>query len=121
MKNKTKFKPEHLNQNLVARNNVAYEAQQQLCELYDKLEALIEEGDASFSIEVNREIADKIEQLEFNLQRLWGFPESKLHHRYWSQLSMCLCNANSMDNLDDFGYRRVIRLDCPLHGTSQDS
>ncbi len=120
MKTKTKFKPEHLNQNLVARNNVSYEAQLQLCELYDELEALIEEGDASLSIEVNREIADRIEQLEFNLQRLWGFGESQMHHRYWSKLNMCLCNANSMDNTDDFGYRRTIRLGCPVHGTSQD-
>ena len=120
MKNKTKFKLEHLNQNLVARNNVSPEAQTQLCKLYDKLEALIEEGNASLSVEVNKEIADKIEQLEFNLQRLWGFGESKMHHRYWSRLNMCLCNADSMDNLDDRGYRRTIRMDCPLHGTSQD-
>ena len=117
MKTNTKFQPEHLNQNLVARNNVSYTAQLQLCELYDKLEALIEVGNASLSIEVNREIADKIEQLEFNLQRLWGFPESKMHHKYWSQLSMCLCNANSMDNLDDRGYRRIIRMDCLIHNT----
>ena len=118
MKTKTKFKPEHLNQNLVARNNVSYASQIQLCELYDELDALIEEGDATFSVEVNREIAAKIEQIEFKLQRLWGFPESQLHHRYWSQLSMCLCNANSMDNTDDFGYRRTIRLDCPIHSVN---
>ena len=117
MKTKTKFKPEHLNQNLVARNNVSPEAQTQLCELYDRLEALIEEGDASLSVEVNREIADKIEQLEFNLQRLWGFGESQMHHRYWSRLQMCLCNANSMDNSDNFGYRRIIRMDCLIHNT----
>ena len=118
MKTKTKFQPEHLNQNLVARNNVSYASQIQLCELYDELEALIEEGDATFSVEVNREIANKIEQLEFKLQRLWGFSESQMHHRYWSRLQMCLCNADSMDNLDDFGYRRVIRLDCPVHSAN---
>lgn len=116
----SKFQPEHLNQNLVARNGVSHEAQVQLCKLYDELEALIAEGNASLSVEVNRGIADKIEQLEFNLQRLWGFGESKMHHKYWSQLSMCLCNANSMDNLDDFGYRRIINLGCPLHGTPQE-
>ena len=118
MKTKTKFQPEHLNQNLVARNNVSYEAQMRLCELYDELDALIEEGDASLSVEVNREIADKIEQLEFNLQRLWGFSESKFHHRYWSRLDMCLCNADSMDNTDDFGYRRTIRGNCPIHSVN---
>lgn len=120
MKTKNKFQPEHLNQNLVARNTVSYEAQLKLCELYDELESLIEEGNASLSVEVNIEIADKIEQLEFNLQRLWGFPESQMHHRYWSRLDMCLCNADSLDNLDDRGYRRTIRLDCPIHGTPQE-
>ena len=120
MKTKTKFQPEHLNQNLVARNNVSDTSQIQLCELYDELEALIAEGNASLSVEVNREIANKIEQLEFNLQRLWGFSESKFHHRYWSRLQMCLCNADSLDNMDDFGYRRTIRLDCPVHGTPQE-
>ena len=119
METKTKYKPEHFNQNLVARNGVSIEAQIRLCKLYDELEALIEEGDASFSIEVNREIAGRVEQLEFNLQRLWGFPESQMYHRYWSRLQMCLCNADSLDNTDDRGYRRTIRLDCPLHGTSQ--
>ena len=114
------FKPEHLNQNLVARNNISYTSQIQLCELYDELETLIEEGNASLSVEVNREIANKIEQLEFNLQRLWGFGESQMHHRYWSSLDMCLCNADSMDNIDDRGFRRIIRLDCPLHGTPQE-
>ena len=41
MKTKNKFQPEHLNQNLVARNGVSHEAQLQLCELYDKLEVLL--------------------------------------------------------------------------------
>ncbi len=118
MKTKTKFQPEHLNQKLVARNNVSYTSQIQLCELYDELDALIEEGNASLSVEVNREIANRIEQLEFNLQRLWGFGESQLHHRYWSSLDMCLCNADSMDNIDDRGFRRIIRMDCPIHAVN---
>lgn len=115
MKTKTKFKPEHLNQNLVARNNVSYEAQIQLCELYDKLEELIEEGNATSSVEENRRIANEIEQLEFKLQELWCIERSQMHHRYWSRLGMCLCNADSWDNTEDRGYRRTIRLDCPIH------
>ena len=118
MKTKTKFKPEHLNQNLVARNNVSHQAQMRLCELYDELEALIEEGDASLSVEVNREIADKIEQLELNLQRLWGFPQDEEFHRYWLNIGSCSCPK--MDNMDRLGYGRIINLDCPVHGTSQD-
>lgn len=114
------FKPEQLNQNLIARNGVSLSSQLELCTLYDKLEELIEEGNATLSVEENRRIADEIEQLEFKLQELWGFGRSQMHHRYWSRLDMCLCNADSLDNRDDWGYRRVIRLDCPLHGTPRE-
>jgi len=106
-------KPKTLREQIAQKieDSNAYSAQNEFLRRIDKLEndtrisveALIEEGNASLSVEVNREIADKIEQLEFNLQRLWGFGESKMHHRYWSRLQMCLCNADSMDNTDDFG------------------
>ena len=116
MKTKTKFQPEQLNQNLIARNGVSLSSQLELCTLYDKLEELIEEGNATLSVEENRRIADEIEQLEFKLQELWGFGRSQMHHRYWSRLDMCLCNADSLDNRDDWGYRRTIRLYFPIHG-----
>ena len=112
----SKFQPEHLNQKLVARNNVSPSSQLELCALYDKLEALIEEGNATLSVEENRRIADDIEQLEFKLQELWGFERSQMHHRYWSRLDMCLCNADSLDNRDDRGYRRTVMMKCPIHG-----
>lgn len=118
MKTKTKFQPEHLNQNLVARNNVSYEAQQQLCELYDGLDALLEtsklEGLTRADYDV---ISDKITVLEFELQRLWGFPQDKEFHRYWLSVGHCKCGA--IDNLERLGYGRIINLGCPVHGTSQ--
>ena len=110
------FKPEHLNQNLIARNGVSPSSQLELCTLYDKLEELIEEGNATLSVEENRRIANEVEQLEFKLQELWGFGRSQMHHRYWSQLGMCLCDADSLDNRDDRGYRRTISCGCPIHG-----
>lgn len=112
---KTKFQPEHLNQKLVARNNVSYEAQLQLCKLYDELESLIEEGNASLSVEVNREIADKIEQLEFNLQRLWGFLRVKCTIGIGVDLICAYVMQTLWIILMDRGIGRTIRLDCPLH------
>ena len=119
MKTKTKFKPEHLNQNLVARNNVSYEAQLQLCELYDELDALLEtskvEGLARADYDI---ISDKVTELEFELQRLWGFPQDEEFHKYW--LSVGSCSCPNMDNMDRLGYGRIINLGCPVHGTSQE-
>ena len=120
MKTINKFKPEHLNQNLVARNNVSYEAQIQLCELYDKLEALLlsSKGELLTRADYNI-ISDKITELEFELQKLWGFPQDKEFHRYWLSVGHCKCGA--IDNLERLGYGRIINLGCPVHGTSQDT
>ena len=119
MKTKNKFQPEHLNQNLVARNNVSYTAQLQLCELYDKLEALLLSSKGEMSARADYDIVyDKVTELEFELQRLWGFPQDKEFHRYWLSVGYCKCGA--IDNLERLGYGRIINLGCPVHGTPQE-
>ena len=119
MKTKNKFQPEHLNQNLVARNNVSPEAQTQLCELYDKLEALLLSSKGELLTRADYDIiSDKVTELEFELQRLWGFPQDEEFHKYW--LSVGSCSCPNMDNMDRLGYGRIINLGCPLHGTPQE-
>ena len=119
MKTKTKFKPEHLNQNLVARNNVSPEAQTQLCELYDELDTLLLSSKGELLTRADYDIiSDKVTELEFELQRLWGFTQDKEFHKYW--LSVGSCSCPKMDNMDRLGYGRIINLGCPVHGTPQD-
>ena len=123
MKTKNKFQPEHLNQNLLIRNNVSYEAQLQLCELYDKLEALLlsSKGElltrADYDI-ISERVTELEFELEFELQRLWGFLQDKEFHRYWLNIGSCSCPK--MDSLERLGFERIINLGCPVHGTSQD-
>lgn len=51
---------------------------------------------------------------EFELQKLWNFPEDARFHRFWLT-PKCLCPK--MDNEENYGTGRVvIRQDCPLHG-----
>ena len=120
MKTKNKFQPEHLNQNLVARNNVSPKAQTQLCELYDELDALLLSSKGALLTRADYDIiSDKVTELEFELQRLWGFPQDKEFHKYW--LSVGHCECNTIDNLERLGYGRISNLGCPVHGTSQDS
>lgn len=119
MNTKTKFKPEHLNQNLVARNNVSYEAQLQLCGLYDKLEALLLSSKGELLTRADYDIiSDKVTELEFELQRLWGFPQDKEFHKYWLSVGHCECPP--LDNLERLGHGRIINLGCPVHGTPQE-
>ena len=119
MKTKNKFQPEHLNQNLVARNNVSYTSQIQLCELYDKLEVLLLSSKGELLTRADYDIvSDKVTELEFELQRLWGFPQDKEFHKYWLNIGSCTCPK--MDNMDRLGYGRIINLGCPVHGTPQE-
>ena len=52
---------------------------------------------------------------EFELQKLWGFPEDARFHRFWEAPK---CTCPKMDNEDSYpsGYY-VNNLNCPLHGT----
>lgn len=119
MKTKNKFQPERLNQNLIARNNVPYASQLQLCKLYDELEALLLSSKGELLTRADYDvISDKVTELEFELQRLWGFPQDKEFHRYWLSVGHCKCGA--IDNLERLGYGRIINLGCPIHGTPQE-
>ena len=114
-----KFKPEQLNQNLVARNNVSYTSQLQLCELYDELEVLLLSSKDELLTRADYDIiSERVTELEFELQRLWGFSQDEEFHKYWLNIGSCSCPK--MDNMDRLGYGRIINLGCPLHGTSQE-
>lgn len=115
MNNKSKFLPEHLNKNLIARNNVPYSSQLQLCELYDVLDNILETSKGELLTRADYDvISEQVTELEFELQRLWNFPQDKEFHKYW--LSVGHCSCPNLDNLERLGYGRIINLGCPVHG-----
>ena len=68
------------------------------------------------SPKVLKELATKVTRIEFELQKLWGFPLDKNYHRFW-EVPACICPA--MDNYDRYptGYY-VINSSCPVHGNA---
>jgi hypothetical protein len=55
-----------------------------------------------------------ITQIEFQLQKLWGFPQDRNHHR-WFDVPKCSCPK--WDNADNIGSEyRIINPNCILHG-----
>ena len=58
---------------------------------------------------------EKIEILEYKLQRLWSFSETRSHHTWWIKIAGCTCPE--LDNRDYFGLDlRVTNGNCPWHG-----
>lgn len=51
--------------------------------------------------------------LEYELQRLWKFPEDARYHRFWERPK---CTCPKMDNMDSYPYMFYINGNCPLHG-----
>ena len=61
-----------------------------------------------------KEYAHEIECIEFEMQKAWHFPQDRNFHE-WYRVPKCTCP--NMDNADWRGTdRRIISLDCPLHG-----
>ena len=60
-----------------------------------------------------KEFAWQMECLEFEQQKLWGFPLNRDFHRWW-EVPKCRCPH--MDNLDEYPSKyRIISGKCPVH------
>lgn len=60
-----------------------------------------------------------IEDIEFTLQMLWGFPSDANYHTHWREIKGCSCPT--WDNMERIGYGRVIDSSCPWHGGTDES
>ena len=61
-----------------------------------------------------QEYIDLIQEIEFAMQRLWGFPEDRSFHTHWYHDPKCSCPT--MDNDERQGYSKYVTESCPLHG-----
>ncbi len=61
-----------------------------------------------------RKLAREVRDKEFELQRLWGFPEDINYHMFWD---VPHCDCPSIDNRERWGRAEsIISADCPIHG-----
>ena len=61
-----------------------------------------------------KEYAHEVECIEFEMQKAWHFTQDRNFHE-WYKVPKCTCPK--MDNADNRGTnRRIIVMDCPVHG-----
>jgi len=80
--------------------------------LKNDLFLLMEQTDDNYKL---RLYAALLESLEYNMQRVWHFPQDSQYHNWWHKVPNC--NCPSMDNDDPLMPGRIIREDCPIHGS----
>jgi len=60
-----------------------------------------------------------LESLEFNMQRVWKFPQDKHRHTWWNRAPHCICKQTD-DSFKMVGFKgRVLNHKCPLHGEEE--
>ncbi len=103
-----------LNKALLLKQGIDKETEALLEDEYNFLDSVLREP------EYYTDPVAEIEKREFNLQRLWGFPQDRNYHRYWAHIKGCTCKLHQMDNADRWGTPyRVISQSCHWHGDKQ--
>ena len=101
----------HINNNLINDTN-----KDDVKETYISLFKLFEKSEGSPNIGERFLIVQELENLEYKMQELFGFKVDRDFHKYWKDLTGCLCPR--LDNLENFGTPyRITTDDCPYHGT----
>ncbi len=96
--------------NGLTRNDI-----KQLKSTYRKIYRLIDKIELEKNTNKKIELAEKITNAEFELQRLWRFDHDAGYHKFWFQIPGCECPY--MDNMDRLGTgTRVINENCIFHG-----
>lgn len=101
---------------LAKARNLSNETITAIQEIHIRLDHLLVRP--SMYVESPRKAVEMVENLEYTLQLLWGFPLDKSFHTYWFELRDCTCPK--MDNRERFGKGyRIITDNCPYHCTDR--
>jgi hypothetical protein len=100
-----------LNEALLKKQGINKETEALLEDEYNFLSSVLADP------ELYTDPVAEVEKREYNLQRLWGFPQDRNYHRYWKHIKGCTCPKRDNEDPMYFG-RRITVSDCPWHGSN---
>lgn len=106
-----------LNHRLVTKQNLSRKNLKALKETHIFKHMLFRAARATDDPAVLKDLAAKFQLLEFEQQRLWGFPQDARMHR-WFEFPKCECPK--IDNQERYGTGMgVVYSTCPVHGNNK--
>ena len=107
-----KYKKYKINVNF---NIVPEEKHKELKELYLSMFKIFEKLEKIISPQQTLLLSKELENIEYSMQEIFGFPQNRNYHRYWLEIPTCTCPK--LDNQEYYGteYRLIVE-DCPIHG-----
>lgn len=104
----------YLNHHLLTKQKVSDENIGKLKEVHIKKLEVFDKMKETDDKQQLKDLALTVENIEFELQKLWGFEEDKNMHE-WYMVPKCTCPR--MDNHDYKGTEfKIINAECPIHG-----
>lgn len=108
-----------LNSRLVEKQGLDQERVDVIKDLHIEKDDIFELMKNTDDVKKLKELAFSVENLEFQLQAAWKFPQDRNYHRWW-EVPKCKCP--SMDNQDNYGTMyRVIAGHCPIHSLTEEN
>ena len=102
------------NEDLVKKQGLTQEDLAALDEAYEKLKNLFQLAEEQTDSKELAKISMQVEDIEFELQRIWKFEQNGAMHTYWYKIPHCECPI--LDNRELFGTgRRIYNTSCPVH------
>jgi hypothetical protein len=104
----------HYNEAFADKQGISAVDRQRLDSKYEELFAVLENPSEWNSPEA------QVRKIEFDLQKLWKFPQDPKFHRYQLEIKGCTCPR--LDNFELFGHTadRYRVSDCPWHWKPED-
>jgi hypothetical protein len=108
-----------LNQNLIDKQELTPDEVAEIEQLHVVREELFDiaddcDLDDPASVATLRTMAALLESLEFDMQRVWKFPQDRSFHSWWFRIPHCQCPK--MDNADPIYFgNRIFSGNCPVH------
>ena len=113
-----------LNTQLIKKQGLSIEDVEELEQLHQVREDLFKHAGELMpekypeTIPVLKTYVALLQSLEYDMQRLWKFPQTSTMHMWWNRIPHCICPT--MDNDERLGTEfRVINDSCPCHGNKQ--
>lgn len=110
----------YLSVDLAVRQGVSDKDLQNIVKVHERRVRIFKQIAAIEDPIILRDLARAVEEIEFELQRLWKLPQNRARHTWWEKVPKCKCPGPNIEGktgnfIAGRGWR-VIDLDCPIHG-----
>jgi hypothetical protein len=104
----------YLNDKLAKSRKISDETLKQIVHWHKAKLAIFEQMRGTDDSDELKKCAKLVQECEYNLQQLWGFPLDSNYHHFWEVPG---CKCPKIDNMERLGVPyKVIVSDCPIHG-----